>query len=144
MIVECVKVKIDTDEDHKGHKLSIEKTTDFYCEEDKPIYWFVQRVDNRKRFFHLHYNKSGTELKEITSWDEADDRYKKVRRLKDGGEKMCYFMRQEVKDPEYEWVKEKDYGGPVSQNPITHWKKGWSEPAYQANPIEKKPWWKFF
>ena len=145
MIIDCGKVSIDTGLDHKAHKQAIERKTSFQCEEDKPVYWFTQRMEGTTRYFHLHYNKSGTELQKIDSWDEAPDRYKKIKKIK-GEETMCYFMRQEVKEQEleYEWVKEKDYGAPISENPLVQWEKGWSEPAYQALPIKKKPWWKFF
>ena len=146
MIVQCGKVSIDTDMDHVAHKTAIEKKTGFHCEEDKPVYWFTQKegVDGADRYFHLRYNKAGTELQKIDSWDEAKDRMKKVKKIK-GGEKMCYFMRQGAKGKEeYEWVDEKDYGAPIAENEIVHWEKGWSEPAYGVNPIKKKPWWKFF
>lgn len=129
MIIECGKVIIDTELDHKAHKEAIEKTTSFFCREDEPVYWFTQpqAEGGRSRFYHLHYNNSGDVLLKITSWDKAPEKYKKIKQLK-GVKDMCYFMRKETRpEEEYEWVTKKDYTGDISENSMTHWSRNWKD-----------------
>lgn len=144
MNVTCGEVVIDTDLGWEEHRVIINKKTHCFCNDDEPIQWFTQRQASngtRNRFYHLYYNKTGTELKKLTSWDDPEPKYKNVKRVK-GEKDVCYFTKQDKK-LEYCMVPERDYSR-ISENPITHWKKGWAEPAHQALPLEKKKRFGFF
>jgi len=60
MIIECGKVTIDTDQAWAEHRVTINKKTHCFCNDDKPVQWFTQPLGSggRDRFYHLHYNKS--------------------------------------------------------------------------------------
>ena len=144
MIIELVKVSIDTDGNWESHRKDINKETHCFCNDDKPVQWFTQKQgrEGHDRFYHLHYNKDGSQLKKIDSWDDPPDVYKQVKKVK-GEKEVCYFTKQDEK-LEYCMVTEKDYSASSSENHTTWWKQGWHEPAHQALPIKNKPWWKFF
>ena len=144
MIVQLGKVTIDTSQAWAEHRKTINRKTHCFCEDDSPVQWFTQRQASegtRNRFYHLYYNKKGTELQKITSWDDPQPVYKEVKKLR-GEKEVCYFTKQDEK-LEYCMVKERDYSI-ISENPVTHWEKGWAEPAYQALPIQKKKRFGFF
>jgi len=144
MIIDCGKVEIDTDLNWEEHRKIINKKTHCFCDDDDPVQWFTQREarEGGSRYYHLHYNKDGTELKRITSWDEAPDVYKEVKKVK-GEDNICYFTKNDHK-LEYCMVKEKDYDAPSSENTMTHWEKGWNpEKAKDMVLPKKKHWWNF-
>jgi len=139
MIIKLGKVVIDTSLDHEAHKKEIDSKTTFFCYDDQPIQWFTQpspEAKGKDRFFHLKYNKEGSELKKITSFDYIGHGKKMVRKRKivDG---ECYFSKNKPQEScdVYEMVEETDFSTPVSINDKTWWKEGWTEPAHQALPI---------
>jgi len=144
MIVECGKVVIDTDQAWAEHRVTINKKAHCFCNDDKPVQWFTQPLGSggRDRFYHLHYNKKGDALQKIDSWDDPPPRYKEVRKVK-GDKEVCYFTKQDER-LEYCMVKERDYSV-ISENPMTHWKEGWTEQKHrEERETKSKPWWKFF
>jgi len=142
MIVQCGKVVIDTSLDHEAHKKTIQNKTTFFCRDDEPIQWFTQPSPDLKgkdRFFHLTYNKEGSELKKIACYDYIGHGKKMVRKRKNGDDK-CYFSRNKppTECDVYELVEEPDLSTPLATPDVILWEEGWTEPAHQALPITQE------
>lgn len=122
MIIECGKINIDTTLTHVEHKKAIESVTTFFCDSHDPVYWFTQNVGNYTRFFHLRYNKNGTKLKKIDSWERIPDNERKMKKVKVyEGTEGCYFTKND-KTQKFHYEEERDYKD-ISRDQQTHWKR---------------------